>query len=135
MYTEEVGTTAKLSDSLLNEIKDKQENYKTDASEATIQDDTIIPGVNGKAVDVKNSYKKMKQIGYFNDKLLVYKETPVKNPLSKNTDKYIISGNKNQKNVSLIFKVNGNTNISKIVSVLDSNKVKGTFYIIIKLLD
>ena len=135
MYTEEVGTTAKLSDELLNEIKTKSPEYKTKPIEATIKGNTIIPGISGKEVDVKKSYKKMKQIGYFNDKLLVYKSVPVKEGLKNNTDKYIISGNPNEKSVSLIFKVDNHTNINEIIGILDNHKIKATFYITSKYLE
>lgn len=129
MYTEEVGTTAKLSDTLLLEIKEKQNNYKIPATEATIKDGTIIPGINGKVVDINKSYNKMKQIGYFNDKLLVYKTLPVKNPLKENMDKYVVSTNKKEKNISLIFKITGDKSLNNILSALNSNESKGTFYI------
>ena len=56
VYTEKVGTTAKLSDTLLTEIKSKKDGYKENAIEPIIKDDTIIPGINGKEVDVDKSY-------------------------------------------------------------------------------
>ncbi len=129
MYTEEVGTTAKLSDELLNEIKEQSSKYRIEPIEATIDNDTIIPGINGKEVDVKESYKKMKQIGYFNDKLLVYKSIPVKNGLIQNTDKYIIGANSSVKSVALLFMVDNNSTINEIINILDNHKIKATFYI------
>ncbi len=135
MFTEEVGTTAKLSDELLNEINEKKNDYIVPATESTIKNNTIISGQNGKQVDVKASYHKMKQIGYFNDKLLVYKSLPVKDNLKSNVDKYVIGANPNEKSISLLFKVKNNTNINKIVGALDKQKIKGTFYITSKFLE
>lgn len=129
MYTEEVAMTSKLSDDLLNEIKEKSGNYKISPIEATIKNNTIIPGINGKEVDVQESYNKMREIGYFNDKLLVYKDVFVKESLKENKDKYIISGNQSKKEVSLVFKVNNTDDIEGIINTLDKNNVKGSFFI------
>ena len=106
MYNEEVSTTAKLSDNLLEEIKAKSDNYKIGKVEATIREDTIIPGINGKEVNIKEYYEKMKEVGYFNDKLLVYNDISVNAPLKNNKDKYIISGNKCKKEIALVLIVN-----------------------------
>ncbi len=129
VFTEKVGTTAKLSDELLTEIKSKKDGYKENAIEPIIKDNTIIPGVNGKEVDVNKSYKQMSKIGYFDDKLLVYKTLEVEEILDKNKDKYIIGGSNVRKEVSLIFKTKNKDNINNIVKILDQKNVKGTFFI------
>lgn len=71
----------------------------------------------------------MRQIGYFEEKLLVYKPLKVKNELKDNKDKYIISGNKKDKALTLIFKITNQTNINKIISILDKTNTKATFFI------
>ena len=128
VYTEKVGTTAKLSDTLLTEIKSKKDGYKENAIEPIIKDDTIIPGINGKEVDVDKSYEAMSKIGYFDDKLLVYKPLKVENTLDKNKDKYVINGNNTKMDVTLLFKVGNNDDITDIISMLDSKKLKGAFF-------
>ena len=90
IYTEDVQKASKTSDSLLNEIKSKKDGYKENAIEPIVKDNTIAPGVNGREVDVKKSYEAMSKIGYFDDKLLVYKTLFVENLLDKNKDKYIL---------------------------------------------
>ncbi len=129
IYNERVGIVSKLNDDLLTEIKEKQDDYKQKPIEAIIKDNTIIPGVNGKTIDIKNTYNKMRQVGYFEEKLLVYKPLKVKNELKDNKDKYIVSGNRTKKNLALIFKVDDKTNINKIISVLEKTKTKATFFI------
>ena len=57
LYNEEVATTSKISDDLLNESKLKSDNYKTDPKEAIIENGTIIPGVDGTEIDIKKSYE------------------------------------------------------------------------------
>ncbi|MBR2832965.1 MAG: polysaccharide deacetylase family protein [Bacilli bacterium] len=129
MYNEKVSTTAKLSDSLLEEIKAKSKEYKIKPIEPIINEDTIIPGINGKTLNIKESYTKMKEIGYFNEKLLVYNEIKVKEILKNNKDKYIISGNKNKKEVSLVFIIDKTKNIKSLINTLHKEKIKATFFI------
>lgn len=129
IYNEKVGLVSKLNDDLLTEIKEKQNDYIEKPIEAIIKNDTIIPGINGKKIDINKTHTKMKQIGYFDEKLIVYKTSKVKNELKDNKDKYIISANKSKKELSLIFKINNKTNINKIISILDKTNTKATFFI------
>ena len=129
VYTEKVATTAKLSDELLIEIKSKKDGYKENAIEPIIKEDTIIPGVNGKEVDVEKSYEAMSKIGYFDDKLLVYKPLKVENTLDKNKDKYVINGNNTKMDVTLLFKVDSKDDITYIIDELNQRSIKATFFI------
>lgn len=129
MLTKQVRTASKQTDALLSEIKSKKDGYKENAIEPYIDDDKIIPGINGKEVDTKKSYAEMSKIGYFDDKLLVYKTLPVQNTLDKNKDKYIIGLNNSKMEVSLIFKVKSSENITNIVKKLNEKNIKGTFFI------
>lgn len=129
VYTEKVGTTAKLSDTLLTEIKSKKDGYKENAIEPIVKDDTIIPGINGKEVDIDKSYEAMSKIGYFDDKLLVYKPLEVQNTLDKNKDKYVINGNNTKMDVTLLFKTGSNDDLTPIINTLNQNKIKATFFI------
>ncbi len=128
-YSKEVDTVAKLSDDLLNEIKLKAPNYKKEAVLPIMTKETIIPGINGQEVDINKSYNAMREIGYFDEKMIKYKDIKIKDELKENQDKYIISGNKKAKKVALIFKVTDNHNLNKIIRVLKKEKVTGTFFI------
>ncbi len=129
VLTDKVETTSKLSDTLLNEIKSKKDGYKENAIEPLIKDNTITPGVNGREVDVNKSYEEMSKIGYFDDKLLVYKTLPVEETLDKNKDKYVISLNNSKMDIALIFKTHKNDDITPIIKQLDKRNIKGTFFI------
>ena len=135
VYTEKVGTTAKLSDSLLIEIKSKKDGYKENAIEPIIKDNTIIPGINGKEVDTQKSYEAMSKIGYFDDKLLVYKPLKVENTLDKNKDKYVINGNNTKMDVTLLFKISNNDDITNIIKLLEAKQAKATFFVESKYLE
>lgn len=129
VYTDKVSMTAKSTDELLNEIRTKSINYKLEPVEPIIYENTIIPGVIGREVDINKSYKKMREIGYFDEKLLVYKKIKLEYPLDNNLDKFIISGNQDKKSVALIFKVNNNTKLDNIIKILNNDNIKGSFFI------
>ena len=44
---------------IMQEIISKQDDYKVEAVNAIINDNTIIPGINGKEVDVNKTFNKM----------------------------------------------------------------------------
>lgn len=127
MYTEKVSNASKLTDDLLEQIKQKKETYTVYPKEAAVTSNTIIPGKNGKKVLVKESYQQMKEIGYFNEKLLKYKKIIIKNQLKDNKDKYIVSANQTEKQIALIFKIDSNDSIDDILNKLKNEKA--TFYI------
>ena len=105
-YSKEVDTVAKLSDDLLEEIKVQAPSYKKEVILPVITKDTIIPGLNGREVDINESYQKMREIGYYDAKMLQYRKIKISDVLSKHQDKYIISGNGHKYSIALIFKVN-----------------------------
>lgn len=129
ILTHEVQTVSKNTDQLLNEIKSKKDGYKENAIEPMIKDNTIIPGINGKEVDVKKSYEEMSKIGYFDDKLLVYKPLKVENTLDKNKDKYIIGFNSAHMNICPLFILKENEEIEEILRILKKENIKTTFFI------
>ena len=135
IYTENVQKASTISDSLLKEIKTKKDGYKENAIEPIIKDNTIIPGINGKEVDINETYKEMSKIGYFDDKLLVYKVLKVNNTLDKNKDKYIVGLNNSKMIISIIFKVKNNDNINNIIHTLNKKNIKGTIFITSKYLE
>ena len=128
-YTEKISTVIRENDNLLKQIEQIEEQYRVEAIDAIIDGNTIIPGVSGSQIDVKSSYKKMKKVDTFNSNLLVYEDIKPKVSVNAVYDKYIISGNKNKKEVSLLFLVENKTNIDKVVSTLRKYDIKVTFYI------
>ena len=119
-YTEKVIDVVSEQDDIMIKIKEVKDNYKIDSVDATISENTIIPGINGREVDIDKSYQNMKQIGIFNENYFIYKEVPPKNKLANNYDKYIINGNLTKKYISLIFIVNSNRDLENILNNIDS---------------
>lgn len=135
MLSTEVQKVSKNADSLLNEIKSKKDGYKENAIEPMIKDNTIIPGTNGKEVDVKKSYEEMNKIGYFDDKLLIYKTLKVENTLDKNKDKYVIGLSSSQMNICPLFILKEKDDITEILKILKKENIKTTFFITSKYLE
>lgn len=128
-YNEEVAKVVKMSDSLSSEITARSDYYGQRKIESIVNKNTVIPGINGREVDINKSYNNMKQDGIFDESKLIYKEDKILNPLINHTDKYIISGNKSKRQVALIFKLDLNDDTNSIVEVLKTNESKATFFI------
>lgn len=127
--TEKTTNVVNNMDSIMIEIKSNKDKYKIEYVDASISNNKIIPGIMGREVNINKSYKNMKQNGYYSDKLYVYNYTKPKISLDSNKDKYIIKGNPKKRMVSLIFKVDSNTFIDDIISILDNYNIKATFFI------
>ena len=67
----------------------------------------------------------MKNIGEYKEELLVLSETVIDKKIK---NKYIISGNKNEKNVSIVFIIKDKVN-NNLVNYLNSRKVNANFFI------
>ena len=118
IYTERATLVVKEYDKLMIDIKNKSNLYKIDKKEAIIKDNTIIPGLNGKEIDIDLSYKEMKKIGKFNEKNIIFKQIKPEITINNQYDKYIISGNKTKNTISLIFTVYEYDNIENIRNIL-----------------
>ena len=128
-YTDRVMNVISDKDPLKQEIINLSNNYKLSSNEAIVSGDTIIPGSNGREVNVDKSYKKMRTGNVFNDKLLVFNVIYPEYKLKDNMDKYIINGNINKKEVSIVFIINNDNNLDKIISILDNKKVVSNLFI------
>ena len=128
-YTERTVSVVKDFDSIMVEVKEKSSQYNVQPKEATVKGNTIIPGKMGKTVDINKSYIKMKEYGKFDPKLLVYDNQPPQKRITKNYDKFVISGNKQQRSVGLIFLVGEHDSIDEILRILAKKDTPATFFI------
>ena len=129
VYTEKASDIIKEHDNIMIKIKSNKENYYIDKIEPVIKNDTIIPGKNGKSVNVEKSYQKMKLKGVYSDENLVFNEILVTNSIDNCKDKYIINGNESKKALSIIYEIKDNNNLNKIMKLLDKYELKITFFI------
>lgn len=122
IFTEKTASIVKDSDNLMKVIKEQGEHYKVESVNANINDDTIIPGINGKEVNNNKSYQNMKRLGEFNKNLLIYDLILPEITLSNTYDKYVIGGNSRKNMVSIIFKVKENSKLEMLLGSLDKTK-------------
>ena len=105
-YTEKMSSIVINNSSLVSEINNNSKDYNVEAVSAIIEDEYIIPGLNGKAVNVLESYKNMKHLDIFNAYYLEYDEINPNVSLENNKDKIIKYGNKLKNAVSIVVKNN-----------------------------
>lgn len=120
-YTNASVEMVKTVDDLMIHIKDDKDNYYQPPIDASIDNNYIIPGLSGHEINIDSSYDVLKKLGKYSPNLLVYNYIKPKISLSDNYDKYIISGNKSKKEVTLIFKLDKIDNLSLLLSKLDIN--------------
>lgn len=116
--TDQTAMVVQEVDEIMVSIKDEMSNYETKGINAKIIDNTIIPGVSGKIVDVNKSYQYMKEKGLYDSSFYVYDTQSPTISVSDNLDKYIISGNTEKMMVSLVFVVDNR-------SIIDVQNIVG----------
>ena len=128
-YTDKVINVSINQDEIMVKIKENANNLNVKANNAIIENDTIIPGSTGKYIDTDASYKQMQKIGYYEPSLLVYKKIYPETSIYNNYNKYIISGNSNNKSVSLIYILNNTNTIDNIINIINKYNIKINFFI------
>ena len=128
-YTEKVISVTMNQDEIMVKIKEYAENNNYAATDATIYEDTIIPGNIGKQVNEEASYKAMKKLNYFEPSLIVYQDIYPEISIYNNYQKYIIKGNIKNKNISLIYLLNNNNTIDNILNVINKYKIQINFFV------
>lgn len=127
--TEKTALVVNNMDEIMVQIKDKKDQYKSDPVDAIIDNNTIIPGINGREVNVNKSYKNMRSNGYFNENLFVYDYTKPKISILDNMDKYIVKGNPSKRMVSLIFILTGEDSVDDILKIINNYSINVTFFV------
>jgi len=131
-YTEKTTTVMKENDEMMIQIKMSKSEEKIEVVEASIINDTMIPGIHGKEIDTEKSYIKMKEIGYFDPSFFVYKDVKPQIVMEHHFDKYIISGNPQKNYISLLFLIERNTReeqVETLLSILEKKNKKVDFFV------
>ena len=128
IYTDKVFNEARGNDPLMKEVISYKKAHDVKPVEPKIKDDEMILGMSGLIINEEKSYKNMKEDDSFNKQKLVYDKTKPNTSIDKTYDYYITNGiSKNM--VSIIFKVNNSTNVSKLLSILAKTDVTVNFFI------
>lgn len=117
-YTEQVALYVKNKNPIMQSIKKVSDSLSTESINCSIIEDTyIIPGYNGKYVNLDKSFYNMVTSDY-NEDLLVFNQIKPNISLEDNKDKIIIRGNHNKQAVSLLFE-----NINSLSKHLSNNYI------------
>lgn len=102
-YTEKIAMLMRQKDPIYETIEDMVATSNTNFVNATITENTIVPGINGLAVNVDKSFQKMKSFGAFNKYYLVFDQVKPEISLEDNKDKIITKGNSKKRSISFIL--------------------------------
>lgn len=128
-YTDSAIDLVRKTDPIMKEIVNYSNDYGNTSLESTLVNNNIIPGLKGMAVDIDASYNNMKRLGKFDKSLIVFEEVLPTISITNNYDNYIISGNKQKNNVSLVFKVDDGSYIEEIIKILNNKNTLATFFL------
>ena len=103
-YTEKIALIVLNKNPLMQEINQVKGDYEEDFVNATIEGDYIIPGINGLAVNTRESFYGMQELEAFNQYYLVFDQVKPDVSLEDNKDKIIHRGNAKLKKVSILFR-------------------------------
>jgi len=104
---------------IMQEIDARKESFSVAPVNATINDNTMIPGVNGKNVNRRQSYMRMGEFGAFNETFIVFDIIRPNISIEDNRSKVIVRGNSTKRQVSLVIEDNSN-----IISLLSNQDIK-----------
>ncbi len=128
-YTNKTIDIIRETDPLMKQIKEESTKYEVPAEDAKIEDNKIIPGKNGQIVDYEETYQKMKRYGTYNESLTVFKETTPAISIEDTYDKFVISGNEEKRQVSLVFPITKESNPRETIRIINQEGVVGTFFL------
>lgn len=124
-YTEKVTKIVRDNDPIMIKIKEYDSEKKVSSIDPIIYNDEYIMGINGCDIDVLESYSKMKSVGEFKEELIVMKEV---SSLVDTENKYVIKGNNQDKNISIIFLIKNDIS-EELVEFIKEKNIKVNYFI------
>lgn len=128
-YTDKVIEVIREEDKIMIELENIKDSYKIEPINAIITGNTIIPGINGREVNIDESYKRMKANGIYNKNFLVYKKIIPNINLKNINDKFIINGQNNKQMVSIIFILYNNKYLNKIEEIIKTKDITINYFV------
>ncbi|MBQ8132345.1 MAG: hypothetical protein IJ193_07635, partial [Bacilli bacterium] len=116
-------------DPIMKTIKENKSRFEIQPVDAKIIQNTIIPGIKGKLVDEAKTYQLMKKYGSYNETLMTLKEVDPKVSIKNHYDKYIVTGNPNQKRVSFLYRIETIEDYKRVMNYLKLEHLKGTVFL------
>ena len=123
-YTEKIANLTLDKNELYQSIKEESSKYNEEYINAFIEDDHIVPGLNGKTVNIKNSFYNMKDLNAFNSYYLIYDTSYPEITIENNKDKIVERGNEYKRSVSFILEYNEN-----IIKYFKDNNIEASILV------
>lgn len=123
-YTEKIANLTLEKNTMYQNIVNEASNYEVSFVNAEVNGDYVTPGLNGKTVDIKDSYYNMKDINTFNSYYLIYDTVYPKVSLEGNKDKIINRGNKLKNSVAFVLEYN-----EEIINYFKSNNIDASILV------
>ena len=127
-YTNHMTKFMEQIDPIMIQIKENEKKFSIPATNAIIKGDSVEVGKNGYEINDHKSYQRMKKYGAYNETLMVLKEVKPEVSVENHFDKYIVSGNKKDRNIGLVILVKEDTDLKKITTILEKNNTPATFF-------
>ncbi|MDD6272314.1 MAG: hypothetical protein PUA90_02200 [bacterium] len=121
-YTDRVFEFSLNNNTILASINEYAQENDTKCIEGSINENGIILGLSGLKVNKNKSYSNMKGNG-FKDELIEYEKEECILSKENNLDKYIISGNNINKNISLVIDIVNQKYYEKMMEVFENNNI------------
>lgn len=102
-YANNIAIFMRSKTDLMKKIRDNEKSQKIAYVNAVINDGYIIPGINGLAINIEDSYNNMLKVGTFDDNYLIYDEIVPTISLNDNIKKIIKKANPLKKSIALII--------------------------------
>lgn len=127
IITEKTSMVIKETDDIMIKIKEEKTKFEQEPIDAKIEENKITPGIYGKKVNEEKTYEQMKRQGKYNNENYVYDQTKPKISIEDIYDKYIETGNKTKKEISIIIIIKeSNINTQELkdikVTILKNNE-------------
>ena len=122
-YTNKLINYTKTNNTLLASIEKYAKDNNQYCIEGKMNEVGIILSFNGKIVDKNKSYSNMKG-NLFNEKSIEYKEDECILNKENNLDKYIISGNEIENNISIVKDITNKKYYEEMINIFNKNNIK-----------
>lgn len=130
-YTEKVTKIIRKKDPIMIKLNEAKKDTYISVVKPIINNDEYIAGINGCMIDIDKSYNKMKTVKEYKRELIVMKEIDIEDDLK---DKYIVSANKLQRKVGIIFIIKDDID-DRLIKYLNKKNINANFFVNLKFLE
>ena len=127
-YTNQAIKWSRLGDPIMKQVMEEGlHNFINPISIGKISATEVRVGSVGYKIDINKSYEAMKQVGTYQDNLLVYKEVKPANSINDNLNKYVVLGNSRKQGVTLVFRSDNIADLKVINGIIKEKGIMVTF--------